>query len=86
MLLAIVDADAMFLYVNFGAQGSFNDASILRNSNFFHLMKNNMLNLPKPKPIIENGPNIPYFIIGDGGFGIDQNLMKPFGGRYIVYK
>lgn len=82
VLLAIVDADANFLYVNFGAQGSFNDASVFRNCNFYKKMKNNELNLPQPKPINENGPEIPYFIIGDGGFGLDKHLMKPFGKRY----
>lgn len=83
VLLAVVDSNAMFLYVNFGAQGSFNDASVLRNTNFFKLMQQQKLNFPDPKPINENGPNIPFFIIGDGGFGLNQHIMKPFGGRYM---
>lgn len=32
-------------------------------------MKQNILNLPHPNPINQDGPDIPYFIIGD----IDKN-------------
>lgn len=81
MLLALVDADANFLYVDVGSQGAFNDATILRGSSLFRKMIAGRLNVPKPCPIEENGINVPFFFTGDGGFGLHQHLMKPYAGQ-----
>lgn len=80
VLLALVDASSNFIFVDIGAQGSFNDASVLRNSMIFKKMVTSSLNFPNPEPIDNNTETLPYFFIGDGGFGIHPNLMKPFTG------
>lgn len=78
MLIAIFDADANFIYVNVGAQRSNNDASVLKQTNFYK--EENRLNLPNPEPIVPNSESLPFFFIEDGGFGIEKHLMKPYGG------
>lgn len=59
MLIAIFDADANFIYVNVGAQGSNNDASVLKQTNFYK--EENRLNLPNPEPIVPNSESLPFF-------------------------
>ena len=46
----------------------------------------NPLSIPEAKPLIENGENIPYTIVGDEAFGLHENLMRPYGGHNLSYK
>jgi len=29
------------------------------------------------------GPNVPYFFVGDEGFGLNRNILQPFGGSNL---
>lgn len=37
--------------------------------------------MPKPASIEENGPILPYYLVGDEGFGLKQYLQRPYPGR-----
>lgn len=81
--MAVVDSKSKFLYVNVGAQGSNNDASVLRNSRFSERLRMGRLNLPEAEPILVGERmflNLPYYFIGDGGFGLQNQLITPYGG------
>lgn len=80
VLLALVDSDANFLYVDIGTQGSLNDAIVLKNSNLYLHMTTGRLNIPQPESIVQNEIKVPYFFVGDGGFALHPNLMKPYNG------
>lgn len=81
--MAVVDSKSKFLYVNIGAQGSNNDASVLRNSRFAKRLREGQLNIPQEEPIQVDENNVvtlPYYFIGDGGFGLQNYLITPYGG------
>ena len=59
-LLALVDADYKFVYVNVGCNGRVADGGVFRNSSLFTALEENKLNIPSPKPIQESGRAIPY--------------------------
>ena len=67
-LQAVCDSNTRFLDIFVGCQGSMNDSRVLRNS-----------------PLVTDGlgPNLPsgYFIVADGGYGLESWLMTPFRGR-----
>lgn len=78
VLMALVDANSNFIYVDVGAPGSNNDAIVFHHTNLFKKLEEETLNIPNPEPIEDNGIPIPYFIIGDGGFGLKKYLIKPY--------
>ena len=50
VLLAIVNYDYKFLFVDWGCQGRINDGGAFRNSSFNEALERNKLNLPDPAP------------------------------------
>ena len=61
VLLALVDAEYKFLWVNMGASGSSSDAQIFNRST---------LGLPPSKPLGAGGPDLHYFLLGDDTFAL----------------
>jgi len=49
VLLAVVDANYCFIYIDVGANGRRNNASIFNNSSFNEAISTNQLNLPKKR-------------------------------------
>jgi len=40
-----------------------------------------MLELATERPLSgTKGPNVPYFLVGDEGFALKRNILRPFGG------
>lgn len=72
VLLALVDDDYRFIYVDVGAKGRFSDGGIFRNSTLFEALENKSLNLP------ENG-----IIVADDAFPLTQHIMKPYKKRNL---
>ena len=68
VLLALVDADYKFLWVNAGASGSSSDAQIFNRSKLKRRIENGTLGLPPPEPLgLGRGANLHYFLLGDNG-------------------
>ncbi|XP_050676907.1 uncharacterized protein LOC126979766 [Leptidea sinapis] len=84
ILLAIVDSDYRFLYVSIGSYGKECDSSIFKESTFWKMMLDGSLQIPEPCPLITGSETrVPYVIIGDEGFGLHENLMRPFSGTHL---
>ena len=77
-LLALVDGDYKFLYVDVGCNGRVADGGVFRNSTLFAALEGNKLNVPQPIPIEENGQAIPYTIVADDAFPLKSYIMKPY--------
>jgi hypothetical protein len=46
-----------------------------------------VLELPSDRPLSgTEGPNVPYFFVGDEGFALDKYLLRPFGGSNLSIK
>lgn len=67
ILLAIVDANYNFIYIDVGTNGRVNDALVFSRSTFNLALQNNSLHLP------QDG-----VFVGDGAFPLTRNIMKPY--------
>ena len=78
VLLALVDADYKFLWVNAGASGSSSDAQIFNRSKLKRRIENGTLRLPPPEPLGPGGPDLHYFLLGNDAFALMPWLFKPY--------
>ena len=87
VLMALVDADYKFLWIDVGSDGSSNDARIYNGSELKEGLENtnNPFHLPEDKLLPGDDVPVPYFIIGDNAFGINKTLMNPFSIRNMNY-
>ncbi|XP_022180255.1 protein ALP1-like [Myzus persicae] len=84
LLLAACDSNYKFVYIDVGAPGKSSDSTTFKNSTLYKLLNFNKIKLPPPKPLSDKRlDKIPYFLIGDEGFGLCQFLLRPFGGKYL---
>jgi len=76
VLFALVDANYNFIFVDCGCQGKISDGGVFKNSELFKNMENQSLSLPSPTPLPGRTKSIPYYMIGDEAFPLNNNLMK----------
>ena len=87
VLLAIVDTNYKFIYIDAGAFGKDSDRSIFERTDFCKKLENNELNIPKGQPLLGTvGPNTPYTFIGNEAFSLSQNVMRPYSGKVLSQK
>ncbi len=86
VLMALVDADYRFIWVDVGAQGSASDAQIFNNSELKEAIESGDIGFPAADPLPNDDPtkNTPYFIIGDDAFALQPWMMKPFSRRNLA--
>lgn len=70
VLLALVDSNYCFTYIDVGSEGRVNDSSIFNDSNLKKSLEDKRLNFPSWA-----------VLIGDEGFALKDYLMKPFSRR-----
>ena len=78
ILFAMVDADYRFMYIDIGTPGKAGDAGIFRDSDLKQACITNDIGMPPPEPFPDDDQPIPYFIIGDDAFALNNFLMKPY--------
>lgn len=74
----MADANCCFTIVDIGAEGRRSDGGIFQESELGHRIENNALDLPEPKSIVENGPKLPYVIVGDEAFALTSYMLRPY--------
>lgn len=84
VLMALVNAQYNFIYVNAGIQGRISDGGVFNGTNLYRLLENNNLNLPPPQSLPGRQQNCPYVIVGDDAFALSKHLMKPYPGTQIT--
>lgn len=83
VLLAVVDANYQFIYLDIGAYGRNSDGGIFSHSSFGKKLIQKKLGLP-PKRALPGGEHLgsmPYVFVGDEAFPLNENMMRPFPGR-----
>lgn len=87
VLMAVVDSNYRFVYVDIGAYGKDCDSSVFQSTVFYELLVTGRLNLPPPCPLTENShDDMPFVLVGDEAFSLSENMMRPYGGRNLSEK
>ncbi|XP_068129774.1 uncharacterized protein [Hyperolius riggenbachi] len=77
-LMAVVDADYRFTYIDVGNYGSSNDASIFERCKLGMRLRDGQLDLPAPRPWPGTNDPQPFTFVADEGFGLSVNVMRPY--------
>ncbi|CAB3982082.1 Hypothetical predicted protein [Paramuricea clavata] len=77
LLLALVDANYKFVYVDVGASGRAGDTGVFGESSLKKVLGDGTLNLPPPITVEGIPSKICYHIVGDDAFQLTENIMKP---------
>lgn len=88
ILLAAVNAQCEFLFVDIGAEGRASDGGVWKQTGLYHHLNDvaNQLNFPPPEPIHGIDGEVPYYFLADDAFGMTPNLLKPYGTRGLTAK
>lgn len=78
VLLAITDAEYRFVIVDIGVNGRMSDAAIFNRSDFLQALESGQLGLPDPCPLPGQILKAPYVFLGDEGFPLRNDLLKPY--------
>ena len=76
-LMALVDANYRFTFIDVGNYGSNADGTVFSKSEFGQLFLSHKLDIPGPK-VIPNAPqfgNLPHVIVADEAFHLKPNIM-----------
>jgi len=85
VLMAIVDSDYKFIYVDIGVYGKDCDSAVFKETPFWKLLETNKLDIPHAESIIPNC-NLPYVLVGDEAFALSTNFLRPYGGKNLSIK
>ena len=78
VLLALVDYQYRFTFVDIGSYGSNSDSGVFKNTALCRKMQNKTLAIPDDKPLIVDDQPCPHVIVGDEAFPLMTNLMRPY--------
>lgn len=81
IMVALVDADCKFLYVDVGACGRASDGGVWDRCTLKQAVEGDLLNIPQRQNIPFSEKQCPYVFVGDDAFPLKEYLMKPYPGR-----
>ena len=84
VMLALVDGQYKFRWVDAGTEGSCSDAQIFNAGQLKRRIDDGRIRFPDPAPIIQGGRDVPYFILADDAFALKTWLMKPYSRRMLT--
>ena len=71
-----MDVNGLFTIVDIGAERRCSDGGIFMESAFGRAFSNQELNLPRPRPLEENAPSLPYVLVA-----LKDYMMRPYPRR-----
>ncbi len=81
VLLAVVDADYNFRYVDIGGLGRLSDGGLFSRSLFGQALEAGEIPLPPPKCLPQSEIEMPHFFIGDAAFPLKSYMQRPYPGN-----
>ncbi|XP_049947096.1 uncharacterized protein LOC126454936 [Schistocerca serialis cubense] len=78
VLLGLIDADYMFIAIDSGSYGKECVGSIFTESALGQRICSYSTAVPPDEPIVEEGSNLSYVIVGDEGFPLKRFLLHSF--------
>ncbi|XP_018307859.1 putative nuclease HARBI1 isoform X2 [Mycetomoellerius zeteki] len=87
VLLALVNAHYQFIYVNVGVNGRVSDGGVFRESDLAKYINDsqNPLNVPTDKPLPGMNQPIPFVILADAAFPLQNHILKPYPSRNLSH-
>ena len=83
VLLAFVDGNLRFRWIDVGANGSCSDTQIFNDSELNECIQDGTVGFPEPDPLPGDTEDMPYFLLGDDIFGLKSWMMKPIPGKVL---
>lgn len=80
VLMAVVNANYDFTFVDISCQGRISDGGVLRNTSFFKKLDTDELILPHDEILPNTNASLPYVFLTDEAFALSTNMMKPYLG------
>jgi hypothetical protein len=68
ILLAVVDANYLFMYEHFGMQGRKCDGGVFLHSAFYNALTSGVLNVPQPSVLPGNDTHVPYVLVAASSY------------------
>ena len=85
IMLALVDADYKFIWVDIGGKGAASDAQIYNASELKEVVDDASIGFPPPEFLPgDNQDPCPFFFVADDAFALDESMMKPFSQRKMT--
>lgn len=84
VLMALVDSNYRFIYVDVGATGRSGDAGVFDRGTLKAGMLTGLLGFPKATLLGDTGESCQYHIVGDDAFPLREDLMKPYPSRGLT--
>lgn len=84
ILLALVDADGLFITIDVGEFGRNSDGRAFQVSALGQAMQQGSLHLPDPAPLPGETQPIPYYFVADEAFSLTKNVMKPYSRNQLT--
>lgn len=81
--MALADANYKIIYFDVGSKGRISDGGVFNQCTLSDELINDSLNIPQERPLVENGPAVPYVIVADDAFALKPNIMKPYPFRNL---
>ena len=78
VLMALVEANLEFLYVDAGQCGRHADGGIWRNCALNQWMEQGVAHIPPPRELPGTDVQSPYVIVGNGGFPLTEPLQRQY--------
>nr|CAI5865924.1 unnamed protein product [Callosobruchus analis] len=75
VLLAVVNANYEFVYINVGCNGRVSDGGVFDCTDFHDKLMTKTLNLPSVQDTTEN---LNFVFVADDAFALSENILKPY--------
>jgi hypothetical protein len=84
VLMALVDADYRFLFVNVGMQGRIADGGIFESTALHKILRTGGLNIPGSKCFPNGDRPMPFAVVADDASPLRSYILKPFPFRQLT--
>lgn len=78
VLMALVDADLKFIYIDVGTNGRVSDGGVWAKCGLSRALEDNTLNIPPPEDLPGRQTPVPYVVVADEAFGLKPWMMRPY--------
>lgn len=78
VLMAVVNANYEFMYVDVGTNGRISDGGVWASSTLCARLLNGAMGLPADEQLSDSHRTLPYVFVGDDAFPLKRYFMKPY--------